>query len=67
MLYNEPSPLEVKVLTKRFELPNSQSIDAYLATEGYQALQKTLGMTPEQILDEVKASNLRGRGPRTHR
>jgi NADH-quinone oxidoreductase subunit F len=62
MLYNEPSPLEVKVLSKRFGLPDSQSIDTYLATDGYAAFRKAVGMTPEQILDEVKASNLRGRG-----
>ena len=61
MLYNEPSPLEVRVLTKRFLLPNSASIDTYLATDGYKAFQKTLGMTPEQIIDEVKTSGLRGR------
>ncbi len=62
MPYNEPSPLEVRVLSKRFGMPNSQSIDTYLATEGYQAFQKALAMTPDQILDEMKASNLRGRG-----
>jgi NADH-quinone oxidoreductase subunit F len=54
---------EVKVLTKRFHLPHSASIDTYLANEGYQALEKALkDMTPEQILAELKASNLRGRG-----
>ena len=62
MLYNEPSPLEVKVLTKRFELPNSAALDTYLSSDGYQAFQKALGMTPEQIIEEVKASALRGRG-----
>ena len=35
MLYNEPSPLEVKVLTKRFGLPNCASLDTYLGTDGY--------------------------------
>jgi len=62
MLYNEPSPLEVKVLTKRFTLENSASIDTYLATDGYKAFRKALAMTPEDIINEVKASNLRGRG-----
>lgn len=52
------------VLTKRFSLPNSASIDTYLSTEGYKALQKILkeGMTQDQIIDEVKKSALRGRG-----
>src|SRR5512147_1237424 len=62
MLYNQPSPLEVKVLTRRFGLPNSQSLDTYLAHEGFTAFRKALEMTPEQLIDEVKASNLRGRG-----
>jgi NADH-quinone oxidoreductase subunit F len=62
MLYNEPSPLEVKVLTRRFSLPNSASIDTYLASDGYVALRKALAMTPEQILEELRSSNLRGRG-----
>ena len=40
-----------------------KSIDDYLAIGGYSALAKGLsGMTPEQVLEEVKRSNLRGRG-----
>src|SRR5579862_3214840 len=62
MLYNEPSPLEVKVLTKRFGLRNSESLDTYLANDGYKAFMKAVEMTPEQIIEEVKASALRGRG-----
>jgi NADH-quinone oxidoreductase subunit F len=62
MLYNEPSPLEVKVLTRRFEVPNSASIDAYLANDGYKAFMKAFEMTPDAIIAEVKTSNLRGRG-----
>ncbi|MFW6102213.1 MAG: NADH-ubiquinone oxidoreductase-F iron-sulfur binding region domain-containing protein [Chloroflexota bacterium] len=39
------------------------SIDDYLALGGYSALAKVLSqMTPEQVLEEVKKSNLRGRG-----
>src|SRR5713226_7086151 len=62
MLYNAPSPLEVKIVTKRFGLPNSASLDTYLATDGYKAFFKALEMTPEQIVEEVKVSALRGRG-----
>ncbi len=62
MIYNEPSPLETRVITQRFGTPNSTSIDAYLATEGYDALKKVIGMTPEAIIDLLKASSLRGRG-----
>src|SRR5271155_1232902 len=62
MLYNEPHPLETRVLTRRFGLPNSASIDTYLAHDGYKAFTKASGMTPEAIVNEVKVSNLRGRG-----
>jgi NADH-quinone oxidoreductase subunit F len=62
MLYNEPSPLETKVLTRRFEMENSASIDTYLASDGYKALMKAIEMTQDDIINEMKASNLRGRG-----
>jgi len=62
MIYNEPSPLEVKVISQRFTLPNSASIETYLATDGYVAIKKVLEMTPEAIIEEMKASGLRGRG-----
>jgi len=40
-----------------------RSIDDYLAIGGYSALGKIFsGMTPEKVLEEVKKSNLRGRG-----
>jgi NADP-reducing hydrogenase subunit HndC len=40
-----------------------KSIDDYLAIGGYSALAKALsGMTSEQVLEEAKKSNLRGRG-----
>jgi len=39
------------------------SIEDYIAIGGYSALSKALfQMTPEQVLEEVKKSNLRGRG-----
>jgi NADH-quinone oxidoreductase subunit F len=62
MLYNEPSPLETRILSKRFGMPDSHTLDTYLATGGYEAFRKARQMTPEQIVDEVKASALRGRG-----
>ncbi|MBN2640824.1 MAG: 4Fe-4S binding protein [Victivallales bacterium] len=38
------------------------SIDEYMANGGYAALRKAQGMTPEEVVDEVKRSGLRGRG-----
>ena len=62
MAYNEPSPLETRVLSRRFGKPNSAAIDTYLADGGYQAFLKAAKMKPEEIIEEVKISNLRGRG-----
>jgi NADH:ubiquinone oxidoreductase subunit F (NADH-binding)/(2Fe-2S) ferredoxin/Pyruvate/2-oxoacid:ferredoxin oxidoreductase delta subunit len=42
---------------------DSKVIDDYLAIGGYSALAKALfQMTPDQVLEEIKKSNLRGRG-----
>ncbi|NLT66115.1 MAG: 4Fe-4S binding protein [Acidobacteria bacterium] len=39
-----------------------EKIDDYIAVDGYTGLEKALGMTPEQIISEIKRSGLRGRG-----
>ncbi|NLJ31303.1 MAG: NADH-quinone oxidoreductase subunit NuoF [Clostridiales bacterium] len=42
---------------------NPENIEEYIAEDGYSALGKVLTeMTPEQVIEEVKASGLRGRG-----
>jgi len=42
---------------------NPERIEDYIATGGYQSLPKVLAeMTPEQVIDEIKRSGLRGRG-----
>jgi NADH-quinone oxidoreductase subunit F len=54
---------EIPVISQRFGIKNSRTIDVYLQNEGYQALEKALTqMTPDQIIDEMKKSSLRGRG-----
>ncbi|HVR44754.1 MAG TPA: NADH-quinone oxidoreductase subunit NuoF [Thermoanaerobaculia bacterium] len=52
----------LKILTANVDKPDSASIDTYLAAGGYESLKKALSMTPERIIEEVKASELRGRG-----
>jgi len=52
-----------KVLTGHIKIPESQKIDYYEKTGGYKSWRKVLKeMTPDQVIDTVKASNLRGRG-----
>jgi len=44
-------------------LIDPDEIEEYIARDGYKALAKALtSMTPEEIIEEVKASGLRGRG-----
>jgi NADH-quinone oxidoreductase subunit F len=50
------------VLIPHVREPNSFTLDVYLKHQGYEALRKALGMKPEEIIDAVKASGLRGRG-----
>ena len=51
-----------KVVTSRFELEDSHTLQRYLATGGYEGLRRALAMSPEQVTDEVDRSGLRGRG-----
>ncbi|MEN8040209.1 MAG: NADH-quinone oxidoreductase subunit NuoF [Actinomycetota bacterium] len=54
-----------KILTARMDAHplDSHTLDRYLNTGGYEALRKAIReMTAEQITEEVKASNMRGRG-----
>ena len=42
---------------------NPENIDEYIAVDGYEALGKVLTeMTPQQVIDEILESGLRGRG-----
>ena len=52
---------EVRVVSQRFG-KGATNIDTYLKLDGYKAVQKALQMTPDAIINEVKTSNLRGRG-----
>jgi len=55
--------VEEKLLTQHFGIENLFKIDVYLKHSGYQAVKKALKeMKPSEIMDEVKAANLRGRG-----
>ncbi|MBX9703997.1 MAG: NADH-quinone oxidoreductase subunit NuoF [Silvanigrellaceae bacterium] len=57
-------PSEYKILLGLEDVPNSRSIKTYQSHEGYQALERVLkgGMSPEDVIQVVKASGLRGRG-----
>ena len=48
------------ILTKYVKQPGAASLDFYTKVGGYDALKKALGMTPDQVVDLVKQSGLRG-------
>src|SRR5262245_46711779 len=50
------------ILLRNCWKPNSTSIDVYRAGGGYQSLKKHLSTSPDQIVETVKKSGLRGRG-----
>ncbi len=63
MGYPHPShPKETVVLSKYFGDAGAKSYDGWVKRGGYEGLKQALGMTPEAIIEVVKASGLRGRG-----
>lgn len=53
----------VKILTEHIDTPNLPQIDVYQQFGGYASVEKSLKkMTPDELVDEVKKSGLRGRG-----
>jgi len=53
---------EKKVILKNCGHIDPKQIEHYIANGGYSAMVKALQLTPEEIIDEVKRSGLRGRG-----
>jgi NADH-quinone oxidoreductase subunit F len=50
------------ILTRNVGLANSETIKVYLKQGGYSALRKALTQPPEQLIEQVRESGLRGRG-----
>ena len=61
MIKELKSPL--RVVLCNYGRINPESIEEYIAQDGYEAVGKVLRkMRPEQVLSEIKASGLQGRG-----
>lgn len=55
--------LQTRIVLENCGKIDAESIDEYIAAGGFSALVKVLTeMTPEQVIDEITRSNLRGRG-----
>jgi NADH:ubiquinone oxidoreductase subunit F (NADH-binding)/(2Fe-2S) ferredoxin len=54
---------QFRIVLRNCGVINPENIEEYIARDGYVALEKALfEMTPQQIIDVMKASGLRGRG-----
>lgn len=53
---------EIRIVLRNYGKIDPLKIDDYLAQGGYKALEKARTMDPKAVIEEVKKSNLRGRG-----
>ena len=54
---------QMRIALKNSGTINPENIDDYIKVDGYKALEKVLkSMTPEEVIDEITLSGLRGRG-----
>src|SRR5262244_1758460 len=52
-----------KILLRNIYVPDSHTLAVYRSHNGYQSWEKVIkGLRPEQLIEEIKASGLRGRG-----
>lgn len=54
--------MDQHILLRHRDIENIDQLDVYVQHGGYDALKKSVSMTPDDVINEVKASNLRGRG-----
>ncbi len=63
--FNPPAARREKQMVKVMALAgriDPMSFEDYIANDGYKGLKRALSMTPEEVVNEVKISGLRGRG-----
>jgi NADH-quinone oxidoreductase subunit F len=53
---------QTRIVLRNCGVIDPVSIDEYISVEGYKALSKAITLEPQKIIDEIKASGLRGRG-----
>lgn len=55
-------PAETRIVLKNVGVIDPNSVEDYIANDGYLGLGNALGMTPEQVIALITASGLQGRG-----
>ena len=53
---------ETRIVLRNCGIIDPKDINGYTARDGFRALEKSLAMSPEEVIAELKASGLRGRG-----
>ncbi len=53
---------QVRIVLKNCGFIDPENIGHYLAQDGYRGLEKALSLTPDQVIEEIAKSGLRGRG-----
>jgi NADH-quinone oxidoreductase subunit F len=54
--------MSAKLLLANIDEPGLNTLEVYERRGGYESLRKALAMTPEEVLEQLKASGIRGRG-----
>lgn len=54
--------MSIKIISARFDDEQNYTLDGYRNNGGYGSLEKLFAMQPDEVIEEVKLSGLRGRG-----
>jgi len=54
--------MQVKIVSKNFDIPNSHTLEVARANGRYSTVEKVFSMNPDDITEEVTKSGLRGKG-----
>ncbi|MEJ2196989.1 MAG: NADH-quinone oxidoreductase subunit NuoF [Desulfuromonadales bacterium] len=60
--YNQFLEKQQRIIFSRCGTIDAESLDDFLAHKGFEGIKKAVTMTPEEVIEEVKKSGLRGRG-----
>jgi NADH-quinone oxidoreductase subunit F len=53
---------QIRLVLRNCGIIDPNDIDHYIAHDGYQAIEKVISMKPEEVIEEIKKSGLKGRG-----
>lgn len=58
----EPKAKQLRIVLRNCGVIDPESLEDYIACDGYQGLARALELGPEKVIEEMKKSGLRGRG-----